>query len=123
MIPRIGANKFTSYALLSSTAGVFIHYLVRGQYDLLQSGMSLWWYGIALALIATVIPTYMLSYAMKKVGSTKVAIISSIGPVSTILQAHYFLGEKIFLLQIIGTLLVLAGVLLLVVKRKKVEVV
>jgi drug/metabolite transporter (DMT)-like permease len=123
MIPRIGANKFTSYALLSSTAGVFVHYLVRGQYDLLQSGMNLWWYGIALALIATVIPTYMLSYAMKKVGSTKVAIISSIGPVSTILQAHYFLGEKIFLLQIIGTLLVLAGVLLLVVKTKKVEVV
>jgi drug/metabolite transporter (DMT)-like permease len=59
MIPRIWANKFTSYALLSSTAGVFIHYLVRGQYDLLQSGMSLWWYGIVLALIATVIPTYM----------------------------------------------------------------
>ena len=24
MIPRIGANKFTSYALLSSTAGVFV---------------------------------------------------------------------------------------------------
>jgi drug/metabolite transporter (DMT)-like permease len=123
MIPRIGANKFTSYALLASTAGVFVHYLARGQYDVLQSGMGLWWYGIMLALVATVIPTYMLSFAMKKVGSTKVAIISSIGPVSTILQAHYFLGEEIFMLQIIGTLLVLTGVLLLVVKRKKVEVV
>jgi drug/metabolite transporter (DMT)-like permease len=123
MIPRIGANKFTSYALLASTAGVFVHYLARGQYDVLQSGMGLWWYGIMLALVATVIPTYMLSFAIKKVGSTKVAIISSIGPVSTILQAHYFLGEEIFMLQIIGTMLVLAGVLLLVVKRKKVEVV
>ncbi|HJW17630.1 MAG TPA: DMT family transporter, partial [Flavisolibacter sp.] len=123
MIPRIGANKFTTYALLASTAGVFIHFISRGQYGLLRSGMDLWLYGIALALVATVVPTYMLSYAMKKVGSTKVAIISSIGPVSTILQAHYFLGEKIFELQLIGTLLVLAGVLLLVVKRKKVEVV
>ena len=123
LIPRIGANKFTSYALLASTGGVFIHYLARGQYDVLQAGMGLWWYGIVLALVATVIPTYMLSYAMKKIGSTRVAIISSIGPVSTILQAHYFLGEQIFLLQILGTMLVLGGVLLLVVKTKKVEVV
>lgn len=119
IIPKIGASKFTSYALLSSTAGVFIHYLLRGHYQSLQKSMDLWWYGILLALVATVIPTFLLSSATKKIGASNVAIISSIGPVSTILQAHFVLGEGIFPEQIIGTAMILAGILLLSVKTKK----
>jgi drug/metabolite transporter (DMT)-like permease len=34
-------------------------------------------------------------------------------------QAHYFLGENIFAEQIAGTVLVVAGVLLLSIKREK----
>jgi drug/metabolite transporter (DMT)-like permease len=119
IIPKIGASKFTAYALLCSTAGVFIHYILRGEYDALQGNTNLWWYGLLLALVATVIPTFMLSSALKKIGANNVAIISSIGPVSTIVQAHFFLGEPIFVEQIIGTVLVLIGVLLLSIKPKK----
>jgi len=46
-----------------------------------------------------------------------VAIISSVGPVSTIIQAHFILGEKIFTAQIIGTVLVIAGVVMIGWKR------
>jgi drug/metabolite transporter (DMT)-like permease len=119
IIPKVGASKFTAYALLCSTAGVFIHYVLKGNYKPLQESTDLWWYGILLAVLATVIPTFMLSSATKKIGASKVAIISSIGPVSTILQAHFILGEPIFTEQIIGTLMILAGVLLLSVKTKK----
>lgn len=118
IIPQVGATKFTAYALLCSSFGVFLHYLLRGQYDALAGGFKLWQWGIMLAVVATVIPTFMLSFALKKIGSNNVAIISSIGPVSTIIQAHYFLGEKIFLEQIIGTCLVLAGILMLSLKGK-----
>jgi drug/metabolite transporter (DMT)-like permease len=119
IIPKIGASKFTSYALLCSTAGVFIHYILRGNYAPLQKSADLWWYGILLALVATVIPTFLLSSATKKIGASNVAIISSIGPVSTILQAHFILGESIFFEQIIGTAMILAGILLLSLKTKK----
>ena len=54
----------------------------------------------------------MLSAGLSKIGSNNVAIISGIGPVSTILQAHWVLGEKIHTAQIIGTVMVVAGVLL-----------
>jgi drug/metabolite transporter (DMT)-like permease len=117
LIPQVGANKFTAYAMLAATAGIFIHFILRGHYTLLQ-GDDLWWYGIMLAVIATVIPSFMLSAALKKIGSNNVAIISSIGPVSTIIQAHYFLGEQMFLGQVIGTLLVIAGILMLSWKTK-----
>jgi drug/metabolite transporter (DMT)-like permease len=79
----------------------------------MEKSGQLWFYGLLLAVVATVLPTFLISFAMKKIGSNNVAIISSIGPVSTILQAHYFLDEPVFREQIMGTVLVLCGVLLL----------
>lgn len=119
VIPRTGSNKFTAYAMLAATAGVLLHYVVtRNSVDgLLNSALIP--YGILLAVIATVIPTFFLAQGMKRIGANNVAILSSIGPVSTIVQAHYVLGEKIFGEQIIGTLLVLAGILLLSWKPQK----
>ncbi|HTL10208.1 MAG TPA: DMT family transporter [Chitinophagaceae bacterium] len=113
LIPQVGATRFTAYAMLASTAGVFIHYSIKGDYSLLQSGTAYWGYGILLALLATVIPSFLISYGMKRIGSNNVAIISGIGPVSTIIQAHFVLGEKIFAAQVVGTLLVIIGVLLI----------
>jgi drug/metabolite transporter (DMT)-like permease len=118
MIPLVGATRFTAYAMLTSTFGVLVHYALRGKYDALGLGMELWWYGIMLAVVATVLPTFLISFALKKIGSNNVAIISSIGPVSTIIQAHYFLGERIFTEQVVGTCLVLTGILMLSLKRK-----
>lgn len=117
IIPKVGATKFTAYAMLAATAGIFTHFLFAGSFSALQQSAELWWYGILLAVVATVIPSFLISYGMKKIGSNNVAIISSIGPVSTILQAHFILGEGIFLEQIIGTVLVIIGVLLIGWKR------
>jgi drug/metabolite transporter (DMT)-like permease len=117
IIPKVGATKFTAYAMLAATAGIFTHFLFAGSFSALQQSTGLWWYGILLAVIATVIPSFLISYGMKKIGSNNVAIISSIGPVSTILQAHFILGEGIFMEQIIGTVLVIIGVLLIGWKR------
>lgn len=113
LIPQIGATKFTAYAMLAATGGIFVHYLLAGHYQLLHSGTAYWGYGILLAVIATVLPTFLISFGMKRIGSSNVAIVSGIGPVSTILQAHFILGEKIFSAQIAGTLLVITGVLLI----------
>lgn len=118
LIPQVGALKFTAYAMLAATLGVFAHFLVTsGDLSLLASPTN-WGYGLLLAIIATVIPSFLLSLGLKKIGANNVAIISSIGPVSTILQAHYILGEPIFPAQLAGTALVIAGVLLLAPKRK-----
>jgi len=112
LIPLVGATKFTAYAMLASTGGVFLHYFLAGNYTNMPIGNAFWGYGLLLALIATVIPGFLISNAMKKIGSNNVAILSSVGPVSTIVQAHFILGERIFMAQIVGTILVIAGVLL-----------
>jgi drug/metabolite transporter (DMT)-like permease len=118
IIPQVGAVKFTAYAMLAATVGVFTHFWATAGTLSLLAAPSNWWYGLLLAVFATVIPSFLLSIGLKKIGANNVAIISSIGPVSTILQAHYILGEPIFIAQLAGTGLVIAGILLLAPKRK-----
>ncbi|OQP60670.1 hypothetical protein A3860_32230 [Niastella vici] len=119
LIPTVGVTRFTAYAMLSSTAGVFAHFALSGSsLQLLTKSPSHIWYGIVLAVVATVLPTFMMSHGMKRIGSNNVAIISAVGPVSTIIQAHFILGEKIFPAQIAGTVLVIIGVILIGWKRK-----
>jgi drug/metabolite transporter (DMT)-like permease len=112
VIPYVGAAKFAAYSMLVATAVLFLHFILRGDYSGVVQAKGMWTYGLLLAIMATVIPTFMLSAGLAKIGSNNVAIISGIGPVSTILQAHWVLGEKIHTGQIIGTIIVIAGVLL-----------
>lgn len=118
LIPQVGAMKFTAYAMLSATLGVFAHFLVTSGNLSMLAAPANWWYGLLLAVLATVIPSFLLSIGLKSIGANNAAIISSIGPVSTILQAHYILGEPIFPAQLIGTPLVIVGILLLAWKKK-----
>lgn len=113
MIPKVGVTRYTAYAMLAATAGIFIHFLLTKNLNTIPFSATLIWYSVALALIATVLPSFMMSNGMKRIGSNNVSIITSIGPVSTIIQAHFFLGEKIILPQMIGTVLVIIGVLLI----------
>ena len=113
LVNRVGATRFTAYAMLFATAGIFANYAIVKPLTGFVFTPNLVGYGAALAIIATVIPSFMISSAIKKIGSNNVSIITSIGPVSTIIQAHYILGEKIFTEQIVGTVLVVIGVLLI----------
>ena len=118
-IPQVGVTKFTAYAMLSSTAGVFIHFGLPeriSNLEQLRRSLVVW---IILAVIATVIAYILNINGMKKIGSNNVAIISGIGPVSTIITGNLILREKIFTAQIIGTVLVVAGVLLIGWKTSK----
>lgn len=111
LIPMVGATKFTAYTMTSAAVGVLMHYFISGNSIRHFEGETIT-YGVLLAIIATVIPTFFISNGLKRIGSNNVAIISSIGPVSTILQAHFILKEKLILAQVAGTVLVIAGVLL-----------
>ncbi len=114
LIPQIGATKFTAYAMTVAAVGVLLHFVINGNFTVVESGNTKFWlYGILIAVVATVIPSFLISAGLKKMGSNNVAIVSSIGPVSTIIQAHFILGEQIFAAQIFGTILVIAGVIMI----------
>jgi drug/metabolite transporter (DMT)-like permease len=119
MIPKIGALRFTCYAMLISTMMIMVHYFItiRGGLFAYQSGV--YWLSIVMAVFTTVIPSFMISEGIKRIGSGNASIIGSIGPIATIIMANIFLGEIITAWQIIGTFVVLGGVLMISWKGKK----
>jgi drug/metabolite transporter (DMT)-like permease len=118
LVPIMGSSQYTSIAMIAASIGIFTHYLLMS----FQAGnsnpfnyhipSSIVWYVIALAMIATVIPSFLLSSGMKRVGSNNLAIITSIGPVATLFQANWILGETFTWQQLLGTSFVILGVLL-----------
>ena len=112
IVPKVGATRFTAYTMLSATVGILAHFFVTHSVSIFSTfHPNIIYYCLALSIIATVLPSFMLSYGMKTIGSNNVAVITSIGPVSTILQAYLFLGETFHFTQVVGTILVIVGVL------------
>jgi len=117
IIPLVGAAKFNSYAMSFACIAVLLHYFFTSDQSLFAFSTPVYVYTLSMALLSTVIPSYLISEGIRRVGSDNASIVGSVGPVSTIVQANIFLYEPIFALQIAGTVLILIGVL--IISRKK----
>lgn len=113
LIPSIGSVKFNSYAMSFACLGVLTHFALSSDVSLLDLSPPVYGYSAFMAIISTVIPSYLVSLGLKRLGANNTAIISSLGPISTILQASYFLGESVSVLQWLGTLCILFGILMI----------
>lgn len=120
IIPIVGAAKFNSYAMSFACGGVLAHFFISGGHQSLTTLTPLTYgYALAMAILSTVVPSYLISEGIRRVGSDNAAIIASVGPVSTIVQAYYFLNEPILGAQILGTVFILVGVMLVGWKPKR----
>ena len=110
LIPKVGASKFNSYAMSFACAGVLLHFALLGDVSLLHLPIKVYTYSFFMAIFSTVIPSYLVTASIHRFGSGNVAIVGSVGPISTIILANIFLYEQITIWQIIGTILILVGV-------------
>lgn len=113
IIPRVGSMKFTAYALCFASLGIFAQYFVTHGAGVRHFSGETYWLCFQMAIVSTVIPTFLTSEGIRKIGPGNTAIVTSIGPVATIVQAYVFLGEPITWEQLAGTALVLTGVLMI----------
>jgi len=63
-----------------------------------------------MAVFSTVLPIWLVSEAIRRLGASATAMIGSLGPPITMLMAWLLLGEKLGLVQLLGAALVIAGV-------------
>jgi len=113
LIPVIGAAKFNSYAMSFAALAVILHFLIVNDNSLFNFSPQVYLYSFLMAIIGTVVPSYLVAVGIKRVGSDNAAIIGSVGPVSTIVQAYFFLQESIHFFQLTGTALILVGILMI----------
>lgn len=119
LIPIVGPVKFNSYAMSFAGIGVLAHFFATSEVSLFSFEGKVYLFAFLMAIISTVVPSYLRSEGIKRVGPETASIVTSIGPASTIIQANIFLGEPIFALQIAGTALILSGVMLISWKAKR----
>ena len=118
MVKRLGGVRFAAYASIISTIAIALHFFFMHPLTVLTTQTPrVYWLSGWMALISTVLPVIMLAEGMRRIGSSNAAMISSIGPISTIFMGAIFLGEPVTALQLAGAALVLSGVLVISLKK------
>ncbi|MCO6492629.1 MAG: DMT family transporter [Phaeodactylibacter sp.] len=119
LLPRIGTLRFTSLAMTAAAAAVLAHHGIAYRWQLFGFPPEVYGLAALMALIATVIPSFVLSEGIRLIGSGNASIIGSVGPISTIVLAYFFLGERLGWLQWAGTVLVISGVLVITLQKRR----
>jgi drug/metabolite transporter (DMT)-like permease len=113
LVARVTPTRLTAYAMTVSTLVTMAHFfIVKGWGGLDQSWPV---YGLSLihATVNTVLPTFMIMWAVARIGAPLTAQLGLLGPVSILFLAWAFLGEPITTIQVAGTVLVAVAALIL----------
>lgn len=120
-INKYGSVNFNSLAMMISCLYVIGHYLILGNNSLLNYSLTIYAYGFALAIVSTVIPTFLVMEGIRLLGANKGSIVATVGPVSTIFLGWLILNEPFTLQEFLGSLLVIVGVFLTSNQKKEIE--
>ena len=110
IVRNLGAPLYTSIAMTAAAFGVMTHaVVVEGPQGLVVPADVLT-LAAAIALFATVFPSYLMNYALGRIGADGTAMAGNAGPVFTIALGVVLLGEPFGLAEVLGTGLVILGV-------------
>ena len=126
VVARIGSARFTAYAMLASTVFVGAHFALAHPAAASPAGSiaaalelprSVHLITLAMAIVSTVLPTLLVSEAIRRIGSDRTALLGASGPLATLVFGVLLLGESIGALQLVGAALVIAGVTVVTARR------
>ncbi len=109
-IEKLGSRLFTCLAMIAASFAILIHFLVFANLADLNQPWQVYGYIMAIAVFATVLPTFFLAEAIARIGPGPTSIMGSVGPIFTTIMAVLILGEKFSLAHLVGTALIIAGV-------------
>ncbi len=119
LLPRIGTWRFTALAMTAASVAVLTHQGITHGFDLFGFPMPVYGLAVAMAILSTVLPSFMISEGIRRIGASQAAIIGSVGPISTIVLAMIFLNERLDAFQWMGTALVIGGVVFVSAQRRR----
>lgn len=111
-VGRLGAARVTAWASTAACLLCLAHFALTRPLGLLIQPPPVMLLAGAMALFSTVLPVWMVSEAIRRMGAGPVSLIGTLGPVVTLFLGWLILEEPIGLFQILGGALVVAGVVL-----------
>lgn len=120
LLVRLGAIRFTANVLCVSCLFTFVHYGMTGRFETLATLEAIVYkYALVLAILGTVVPSFLLGVGLRRAGAQQFAVLSTIGPVATVFLAWGFLGEAVNGAQLIGLIVTLSGGLMIALVNAK----
>jgi drug/metabolite transporter (DMT)-like permease len=105
----------TGYMLLIGSGVLFLISLVEepnGLNSLAEGSFNIWMVFFASAFIATALGHMVYNFAIGQIGAAEASVFINLNPFFALISAVIFLNEQIVATQIIGFLLIIAGVLI-----------
>ncbi len=115
----VGTQIYNSFAMTAASIAIIVHNSLIHGFNLLSFVPEVYGYALLISFFSTIIPSYLIVEGIRLIGANNSSIIGSVGPISTIILAVIFLGEALTGIQIIGSLIVIIGVLLTLVSSRK----
>lgn len=111
LIKGIGAGRFAGGAGVLASLMIFTHGAVTEDVQhYAQLPATVWWAAGAMAVLCTVVPSFLNARAMALIGASQTGAVGNLGPVLTIALGWVVLAEPFSLPQLLGMALVLFGV-------------
>ena len=118
VIGRIGSTRFIALAMLVSTAFVLAHFALARPLGALDVPPSIHGLSLAMAIGSTVVPTWLVAEAIRRLGANRTSLVGSLGPVFTIALGALMLDEPLHAIQLAGAALVLGGVAIITMRPR-----
>ena len=113
MVRRLGPMRLTAWASLVACVLCVTQALLVGGGDMFRQPTEVQGIALMTAIFCTVFPLFLTTASVNHLGAGKAAQVGMIGPVWTIFLGAVVLGEPTGGLQIVGTAVVILGVLIL----------
>jgi drug/metabolite transporter (DMT)-like permease len=118
MVKRFGSLRLVGLASTIACICCIVQFLVLRPVDAaLSVAPQVVWLSVLNATMGTAVPVLLVMMAIERIGASLAAQTGMIGPMSTILMSVLILGEPFTAWVAAGTVLVVAGILVVTAKR------
>ena len=110
--------KLTFYTLVFGLCTILCYTFAMGETVQLIDTPRQWFYATQLALLPTVLSLVLMVVAVHDIGSTPTAIMGALEPVTAVIIGVCIFGESFSFQLAIGILAILAGVTIIIARKK-----
>ncbi len=111
--PRLGSARMAMSAIVGATLGTGLHFLITTPLGNLATAWPAFGWIAVMALFCSVIPFLLITEGIRRVGASRSALISTVGPVATLVLAWLLLEETMAWEQLAGAALVILSIMAL----------
>ena len=116
--PGMSNIKFTFYILVFGLLTMFVYSFIAGEPIQMLQTPKQWLCAAQLALLPTVLSLFFMTISINLIGSTPAAIMGALEPVTAVIIGVCIFGESFSLQLAFGILAILAGVTIIIARKK-----